>query len=63
MACRKWSVLWLILLAGVLLPAATSRGANFRTARSNSVGFPPGGTTDIIARDVGQESEKLGTTA
>ncbi len=60
MACKKWSVLWLILLAGVLLPAGHGAAAqNFPNGTIKIlVGFPPGGTTDIIARDVGQELEK-----
>src|SRR6478752_10874520 len=60
MACKKCSVLWLILLAGVLLPAGHGAAAqNFPNGTIKIlVGFPPGGTTDIIARDVGQELEK-----
>jgi tripartite-type tricarboxylate transporter receptor subunit TctC len=60
MARRKWSALWLILLAATLLPAgqeAAAQGFPNGTIKI-LVGFPPGGTTDIIARDVGQELEK-----
>ena len=52
---------WLVLLAAALLQSGTQSS----TAQSYPngqikilVGFPPGGTTDIIARDVGQELEK-----
>ena len=60
MTRKKWSALWLILLAGALLPAghgAAAQGFPNGTIKI-LVGFPPGGTTDIIARDVGQELEK-----
>ena len=55
-----WAVLWLALAATLL-----HGGTGPATAQSYPsgqikilVGFPPGGTTDIIARDVGQELEK-----
>jgi tripartite-type tricarboxylate transporter receptor subunit TctC len=60
MARGKWSGPWLILLAATLLPAghgAAAQGFPNGTIKI-LVGFPPGGTTDIIARDVGQELEK-----
>ncbi len=59
---KTWAVLWLALLAATLQHA----GADSAAAQSYPsgqikilVGFPPGGTTDIIARDVGQELEKV----
>ena len=51
----------LLLLAAAMLPAGGETGSA-QTYPSGQikilVGFPPGGTTDIIARDVGQELEK-----
>src|SRR6476469_7301950 len=51
----------LVLLAAGIL--ATASGPASAQSYPNGtikilVGFPPGGTTDIIARDVGQELEK-----
>lgn len=52
---------WLILLAAAMLhggaPPAAAQAYPNGTIKI-LVGFPPGGTTDIIARDVGQELEK-----
>ena len=55
----RWK--WLLLAATIAWPAAADP-ATAQTYPSGTikifVGFPPGGTTDIIARDVGQELEK-----
>jgi tripartite-type tricarboxylate transporter receptor subunit TctC len=55
-------VTWLVLLAAAMLTATASGPAWAQTYPNGTikilVGFPPGGTTDIIARDVGQELEK-----
>ena len=52
---------WLVLLAAAALQSMPDR-ATAQTYPNGTikilVGFPPGGTTDIIARDVGQELEK-----
>ena len=52
---------WLVLLAAAALQSVPDR-ATAQTYPNGTikilVGFPPGGTTDIIARDVGQELEK-----
>ena len=58
---KAWLATWLVLLATAMLHAPT--GGTFAQSYPNGqikilVGFPPGGTTDIIARDVGQELEK-----
>ena len=56
-----WLGLRLGLLAAALLPI-TAQGIAAQDYPNGTikilVGFPPGGTTDIIARDVGQELEK-----
>ena len=61
MTRMTWLKTWLILLAAAMLhggaqPAAAQTYPNGTI--KILVGFPPGGTTDIIARDVGQELEK-----
>ena len=52
---------WLVVVAALLtttagepVPAQSYPNGTIKIL----VGFPPGGTTDIIARDVGQELEK-----
>jgi tripartite-type tricarboxylate transporter receptor subunit TctC len=56
-----WLRLRLGLLAAALLPIS-AQGIAAQDYPNGTVkilvGFPPGGTTDIIARDVGQELEK-----
>jgi tripartite-type tricarboxylate transporter receptor subunit TctC len=58
----RWSYkTWLVLLAATMLHAGVNRAAAQTYPNGTIkilVGFPPGGTTDIIARDVGQELEK-----
>ena len=53
---------WLVLLAAAIAAAPPVGRAPAQTYPNGTikilVGFPPGGTTDIIARDVGQELEK-----
>src|SRR5437870_11114260 len=53
---------WLVLLVAAMLTTTASGPAPAQTYPNGTikilVGFPPGGTTDIIARDVGQELEK-----
>jgi tripartite-type tricarboxylate transporter receptor subunit TctC len=53
---------WPVLLAAAMLATAVSGPASAQGYPNGTikilVGFPPGGTTDIIARDVGQELEK-----
>jgi len=56
-----WLKTWLILLATAMLHGAAPQAAAQTYPNGTIkilVGFPPGGTTDIIARDVGQELEK-----
>jgi len=58
---KVWLATWTVLFATAMLHA--SAGSTFAQSYPNGpikilVGFPPGGTTDIIARDVGQELEK-----
>ena len=58
---KAWLATWLVLIAVAMFHAST--GGAFAQSYPNGpikilVGFPPGGTTDIIARDVGQELEK-----
>jgi tripartite-type tricarboxylate transporter receptor subunit TctC len=52
----------LVLLAAAIIATATGGQASAQSYPNGTikilVGFPPGGTTDIIARDVGQELEK-----
>jgi tripartite-type tricarboxylate transporter receptor subunit TctC len=58
---KKWFSAWLILLTAQIFDGGAERAAA-QTYPSGTikilVGFAPGGTTDIIARDVGQELEK-----
>jgi tripartite-type tricarboxylate transporter receptor subunit TctC len=58
---------WLVLLAAAMFATTASGPAQAQTYPNGTikilVGFPPGGTTDIIARDVGQELEKAWHTA
>lgn len=61
MTCKAWHATWIVLIAVAVLHVST--GGVFAQSYPNGqikilVGFPPGGTTDIIARDVGQELEK-----
>lgn len=61
MTCKSWHATWIVLIAVAVLHVPT--GGVFAQSYPNGqikilVGFPPGGTTDIIARDVGQELEK-----
>jgi tripartite-type tricarboxylate transporter receptor subunit TctC len=52
---------WLVLLAAIVLQSGVENCAAQTYPNGTIkilVGFPPGGTTDIIARDVGQELEK-----
>ena len=52
---------WLVLLATAVLQAGPDRAAAQSYPNGQIkilVGFPPGGTADIMARDVGQELEK-----
>jgi tripartite-type tricarboxylate transporter receptor subunit TctC len=52
---------WLLLAGAMLIVPACERATaqNYPTGPIKMfVGFPPGGTTDIIARDVGHELEK-----
>jgi tripartite-type tricarboxylate transporter receptor subunit TctC len=54
-------ITWLALLAAAMLQTGGERGVAQSYPNGQIkilVGFPPGGTTDIIARDVGQELEK-----
>src|SRR5471030_3332765 len=54
-------ITWLVLVAAALLQSGSSRASAQSYPNGTIkilVGFPPGGTTDIIARDVGQELEK-----
>jgi tripartite-type tricarboxylate transporter receptor subunit TctC len=58
---KAWMRIRLTLIAAMLLPVASSMTAAQSYPNGTIkvlVGFPPGGTTDIIARDVGQELEK-----
>jgi len=52
---------WLLLAAALLIPTISDH-ADAQTYPSGQikmfVGFPPGGTADIVARDVGNELEK-----
>ena len=58
---KAWHAIWLVLIAVAMLDAPIA-GASAQSYPNGQikilVGFPPGGTTDIIARDVGQELEK-----
>ena len=61
MTRMTWLRTWLILLAAAMLHGAAPQAAAQTYPNGTIkilVGFPPGGTTDIIARDVGQELEK-----
>ena len=53
---------WLVLLAAAMLTTTASGPAPAQSYPNGTikilVGFPPGGTADIIARDVGQQLEK-----
>src|SRR3954454_21493803 len=57
-----WHMTWLGPLAAATIATVVNGPAAAQSYPNGTikilVGFPPGGTTDIIARDVGQELEK-----